>query len=438
MIPNRFSDGYGVSPTLLERIDADVIITVDNGITALEAAKICKERGIDLLITDHHTPLSSLPEAYSIVDPKLPQCEYPFKEICGAEVIWLVLALLKQALGVNVNMRGFVDLLCLAIIADIMPLVDINRALVKDGLKALMHSSRAASVIIRDFLNKSTISSEDIAFMIAPRLNSAGRLEDASLALEFLTAKTTYEAYEAFEYLGELNQKRKEIEQNATEEAIAMIEGCADDVLVVAKENWHEGVVGIVASRLTERFNKPSIVLSINGEDAKGSARSIEGVDIFALIKENAAFLTKFGGHKMAAGLGLKTKDIAAFKEAINASAAKLEKKQKPLFSECVGEIALGEIDFELLEILEAFEPYGEANPRPKFLLKNAKVVQTNSFGTQKNHTRFCVQKDHQEQTFVAFWCEDTDKEELTCSYSVVKNEYNGNVQLQLVVGKIY
>ena len=190
-----------------------------------------------------------------------------------------------------------------------MPLVDINRAIVKEGLKTLMTSKRPASIIIRDFLNKGKITSEDIAFQISPRLNSAGRLEDASIALDFLTAKDTHQAYLGFEKLNSLNELRKETEANCTKEAIKQANPDAK-VIVVAKELWHEGVVGIVASRLVEKFGKPAIVLSINNNIAKGSARSLGDVDIYTLIKENEEFLDKFGGHKMAAGFSLNSEQI--------------------------------------------------------------------------------------------------------------------------------
>jgi single-stranded-DNA-specific exonuclease len=235
IIPNRFKDGYGVSASVLNTIEADLIITVDNGISAIEAGEICKQRGIELIITDHHTPPETLPHAKAIVNPKLPTCNYPFKEICGAEVAWLLLALVKKELKLDINMKIFLDILAIAIIADIMPLVDINRAIVKEGLKTLLTSNRPSSVIIRDFLNKSKITSEDIAFQISPRLNSAGRLEDASIALEFLTSTTTHEAYLKFEELNSLNELRKETEAKCTKEAILQVDPHAN-IIVVAKE----------------------------------------------------------------------------------------------------------------------------------------------------------------------------------------------------------
>jgi len=442
IIPNRFRDGYGVSPTVLERIDTDLIITVDNGISAIQAAKVCQERGIDLIITDHHTPSETLPAAFAIVDPKLSGCEYPFKEICGAQVAWLLLGLLKKELRLEIDMKQFLDILAIAIIADIMPLIDINRTMVKEGLKLLATSTRPSSKIIRDFLDKSNISSEDIAFMIAPRINSAGRLEDASIALEFFTAKDTNTAFRQFELLGQLNDLRKETEAETTQKAIESVNE-NDKVIVVSGEGWHEGVVGIVAARLVDKFGVPAIVLSIENGVAKGSARSIGDVSIYELIKENDSFLTKFGGHKMAAGLGLNAEDIAAFSEAINISANKLDPKDFIPKTEVSGILSSEDIDLELLELLESFEPYGEANARPSFLMKNAEVVSIKLMGSDKSHSRIEIRQfPHQRKTvqLIAFRrvFEMPDDKMITFSYTVSKNEFNGRVTPQLLCNKIF
>jgi single-stranded-DNA-specific exonuclease len=442
IIPNRFTDGYGVSPNVLKRVEADLVITVDNGITAIEAAEICKERGIELIITDHHTPLDVLPHAYAIVNPKLSTCNYPFEEICGAQVAWLLLGLVKKELNLSIDMKQFLDILSIAIIADIMPLTDINRTLVKDGLKVLMSSKRASSIIIRDFLNKKNITSEDIAFLIAPRINSAGRLEDASIALEFLTADSTSQAYKLFERLGSLNEFRKETEAHNTAEAIGLADG-SDSVIVVAKEDWHEGVVGIVAARLVEHFSKPAIVLSIKDGVAKGSARSIGNVNIHNLIKENSRFLTKFGGHKMAAGVGLEEKNIEAFKDAINKSASTLNPDDFRSLDEVVGILPSSEIDLELLNLLESFEPYGEANARPLFLIKDAQIIEMKAFGKEGSHSKITLKQFTYEKNsieliqFKKVLVMPSEKK-LTCSYRVVKNEFNSRVSAQLIINKIY
>jgi len=442
IIPNRFNDGYGISPALLSRVDADLVITVDNGISAIEAAKICAQRGIELIITDHHTPSETLPEAYAIVDPKLPTCQYPFKEICGAQVAWLLLGLVKKELNLKIDMKQFLDLLSIAIIADIMPLTDINRTLVKEGLKVLLSSNRPACVIIRDFLNKSTISSEDIGFQIAPRINSAGRLEDASIALEFLTADSLNKAYTQFEKLNSLNELRKETEANTTKEALSY---CSDNdhIIVVAKEGWHDGVLGIVAARLTEHFGKPAIVLSIDGSTAKGSARSIGNVSIYQLIKENASYLNKFGGHKMAAGLGLDEIEIDAFRLSINSSAAKLSPDDFVPSEEVVGIMPSDEIDLELLNLLDNFEPYGEGNPRPSFLIKDAEIIEIKLFGKDKTHSKITVRQFNHEIKTVELILfkrvlEMPIDRRLTCNYKVTKNEFNSRVSIQLIINKIY
>ena len=444
IIPNRFNDGYGVSPSVLERIDADLIITVDNGISAIEAAHICKQRGIELIITDHHNPSVELPHAYAIVNPKLPTCQYPFSEICGAQVAWLLLGLVKKELNLNIDMRAFLDILCIAIIADIMPLVDINRTLVKEGLKILMTSTRPSSIIIRDFINKSTISSEDIAFQIAPRINAAGRLEDASIALEFFTATDINKAYKQFELLNKLNDLRKDTEAQTTKDATEYVNNHKTQKIIVACGNgWHEGVVGIVAARLVDKFGLPSIVLSIENGVAKGSARSIGDVNIYELIKENEHLLSKFGGHKMAAGLGLEEKNIEAFTEAINQSAKNLEDKDFIPKTEVMGILESSSIDLELLNIFDSFEPYGEANPRPTFLIKDAKIVEIKTFGKEKDHSKIVVrQHQHDRKTLelIPFKqvIEMPQNKILTCSYSINKNEWNNRIYIQLLIKKLY
>ena len=442
IIPNRFRDGYGVSPNVLERIESDLVITVDNGISAIEAAKTCKERNIELIITDHHTPSEILPEAFAIVDPKLSTCQYPFKEICGAQVAWLLLALVKKELNLNIEMKQFLDILAIAIIADIMPLIDINRTLVKEGLKLIKSSSRPSSIIIRDFLNKSTISSEDIAFAIAPRLNSAGRLEDASIALDFYTARDTFSAHKQFELLGKLNDLRKDTEKQTTLNAIEKVDE-NDKIIVVAGEGWHEGVVGIVAARLVDKFGKPAIVLSLENGVAKGSARSIGDVNIYELIKTNEQLLTKFGGHKMAAGLGLLEENIAAFREAINATASKLDAKDFIPKEQVTGILSTDDIDLELLNLLESFEPYGEENLRPSFLIKDAEVVSIKLMGSDKSHSKIEVRQfPHQRKTveIIAFRTvfEMPENRKITCSYTVAKNEFNNRISVQLLANKIY
>ncbi len=441
-IPNRFTDGYGVSPGILERIDADVVFTVDNGINAFAAAEVCRNRGIDLIITDHHTPSDTLPEAFAIINPKRRDCPYPLKEICGAQVAWLFMGLLKQELEKDVDMRQFFPFLALAVIADVMPLVGANRSIVKTGLEMMQRSKLPPFVIIQDFLNRSAIGSEDIAFQIAPRLNSAGRLEDASIALEFLLAPSVQKAYEQFELLSSLNTLRKETEAQTTAEAMEQVDP-AQKVIVVAGEHWNEGVVGIVASRLVNHFQKPAIVLSIHDGITKGSGRSIGNVDLYGLIKSQSALLDKFGGHKMAAGLSMPLENVAAFAQGINEAAAALDPADFIPHSDIVGELSHGMITTDLLRILERFEPFGEGNPRPRFLLRDAEVVSIRLFGSDRSHSRLELRPspvDPKTLELVAFrrTLECPESKRLSCSYTVSKNEWNGRVSMQLMVERIF
>lgn len=441
-IPNRFTDGYGVSKNVLERLDADVIFTVDNGINAIEAAEVCKARGIDLIITDHHTPSEILPNAYAIINPKQLDCPYPFKEICGAQVGWLLMGLLKQELELTINMRQFFPFLALAIIADVMPLVGINRSIVKTGLEMMQSSTLSPFVLIRDFLNRSNVSSEDIAFQIAPRINSAGRLEDASIALNFLLADTTEKAYHQFELLSALNTLRKETEAQTTAEAMTHVNP-KDTVIVVAGEHWNEGVVGIVASRLVNHFQKPAIVLSIHNGIAKGSGRSIGNVDLYTLIKSQEYLLAKFGGHKMAAGLSMSSNAVEAFRQGINEAAKRVNPADFIPHNEIIGELEHEMINFQLLELLERFEPYGEGNPRPRFLIRDADVVAVKLFGSDQSHSRLELRPSRVSQKtleLIAFrrTLECPEDKKMSCSYTVNKNEWNGRVSIQLMVERIF
>lgn len=442
VIPNRFTDGYGVSRNVLERIDADVIFTVDNGINAHEAAQLCRERNIDLIITDHHTPSDTLPDAYAIVNPKQHDCPYPFKEICGAQVGWLLMGLIKHELGLEIDMRRFFPFLALAVIADVMPLIGINRAIVKTGLDMMQRSPMAPFAMIRDFLNRLAITSEDIAFQIAPRINSAGRLEDASIALEFLLADTMEHAYHQFELLTALNTLRKETEAQTTAEAMLSVYE-NDTVIVVAGEHWNEGVVGIVASRLVNHFQKPAIVLSIHNGIAKGSGRSIGNVDLYTLIKSQEHLLAKFGGHKMAAGLSMDIHNVDAFRTGINQAASTIEPSDFIPVNDIVGELEHESINFQLLELLERFEPYGEGNPRPRFLLRDAEVISVKLFGSDQSHSRLELRPSRvspKTLELVAFRraLSAPENKKMSCSYTVNKNEWNGRVSLQLMVEKVF
>lgn len=396
-IPNRFIDGYGISPTLIERLGLHdcVIITIDNGISATEAAELCKQYNNTLIITDHHTPPPILPHAATIINPKLSHCPFPQKDICGANVGWYLVAALKAKLGIQYNMSASLDLLALAIIADVMPLVGLNRLLLRRGLCELAQSNRPACIVLREELKKSTFNSEDVSYLIAPLLNSAGRMADATLSVAFLRSKTIQEARTHFLALQSLNHERKMIESNLLEQALLQMDKNAKIALAYGKD-WHEGVLGIVAARLSERTGLPSFVLTHKNGYLKGSGRSFVGVHLIELLQMHAHLLRQFGGHKGAVGLEIEYHNLEKFvseaslvvEQILQANASKIKQQDK----EYIGEITAECIDLELLDILDNFEPYGEANPKPRFLCRDLIVREIRNVGLAQNHTALLLQ----------------------------------------------
>jgi len=435
IIPCRFSDGYGLGVGILDRVNGSVVITVDNGIAALEAAEMCRQRGIELVIIDHHT-IGELPYAHAIVHPRI-DGGFAFGEICAATVVWYFMAALKIELQSEENMREYLDLVAIATIADVMPLKDINRAIVKAGIETMKTSKRPAIKAIKARLAKEEFSSTDIAYKISPRLNSAGRLVLAKEAFSFLRAQSMEEALLLFDKLDALNEERKKIETAVTEEALKMANR-DDHVIVVAKEGWHEGVVGIVASRLAQSLKKPALVFSIDGSHAKGSARSAMDINIFDLISKNSHLLSNFGGHKMAAGISLNAENIDLFRKAINECYEQESAHEgKTCPKECLGEIDFCEIDEELLSILDEFEPYGEANEKPIFMGNKKKVAQlkTISQDTGFKATIACGDKRLKAVCFRATSF-PRENEHIDFRFSVYKNDYMGG-SIELLIEEI-
>ena len=437
IIPNRFEHGYGLSKKIIDMIDSGLVITVDNGISAYDAATLCKNKGLDLIITDHHTVGDIIPEAYAIVNPKREDCNFPFKDICGAQVAWYLCAQIKKELNSNVNMSKFLDLLSLAIVADIMPMISLNHTMVKYGMQYLLKSQRPSFIVLNQMMQKSKYVADDIGFFIAPRINSAGRLEDGSIALNFLLAKNISQAQDAFEYLTQLNNQRKEIQNNITAQAIEQVDE-NDNVLVVYNDNWHEGVIGIVASRLVEQFNKPAFVFCANNDILKGSARSGENdIHLYELIDQVKEYVIGFGGHKSAAGLSIKKEKFNLFKEAINQ--VKLEKQTDMIDSNILGEIDLNCVNFDLINLLYKYEPYGLENTKPKFTISNVSASNISYMGKNKEHLKIYIKSST--RTYEAIKFNNTikiDKDDiLDLVVSIGENEFRGNTKIQFLIEKI-
>jgi len=432
VIPDRFEEGYGLTPKLLEKIKADLIITVDNGITSFEAANICKETGIDLIITDHHTPLIDkegikLPDAFAVINPKISE-DFPFKEICGAEVAWYLCAAIKHQMKLQIDLKEYLDILAIAIIADVMPLTHMNRTLVNMGLKRLNKAQKPFSRAIKRYFNKE-LGAEDIAFQIAPRLNAAGRVAHARVAFDFLTSKDDEEAFRLFLELDRLNNLRKEIEK----EIIESVEVEENDKFIVIKGEYHEGVVGIIASRLVHRHKKPAIVLSQYNGTLKGSGRSLGNIDIFSLVEECEEMLDGFGGHKMACGLTIKEENFEKFKETLNKKVLKYDKDDFFIEDFVMGELPFSEIDLELLDIIKSFEPYGQANPKPKFIATaEVKYIQN----LKDNHYKLILYQNGYYLPAVIFRFEGEFDEVITFKFSINENNYYQR-EVQLIIEEI-
>lgn len=388
-IPNRFKDGYGISTRMVRIYDADIFITVDNGITAFEVGEYCESVGKTLIITDHHKPLIEngaeiLPKARIIINPNQQKCNFLQKEVCGAVVAWYLCAGIKiecEKRGISraksVNMVDFTPFLALAIISDIMPLTALNRTLYKLGLKRINADKKGVFALLREEFGErfkdsavKLADSQSLAFYITPLLNSAGRVKNARLAFKFLSTKNLKNARILLDKLKATNECRKRV----TSEVFAQSLECA-----IVRENvayavgaWNEGVIGIVAAKLAERFNKSAFCFNLKDGALKGSGRAVGGVNLIATIQKSAEFLSHFGGHSGAVGLSLKYEDLEKFMDLFEKSLIFCDSGAE---SSAI-EANLNEINMEILEILEAFEPYGNANKMIEFR-SNAVIERT-------------------------------------------------------------
>jgi single-stranded-DNA-specific exonuclease len=440
IIPNRFKDGYGLSANIIHRIEGtDLAITVDNGISAVYAAKLCKEQGIELIITDHHLLAPDIPECYAIIDQKQEECSFPYSEVCGAQIAWYLIASLKNAMKIKINMISYMELTAIAIIADMMPLQHINRAMVIAGIQALNKSTRPAIRAFMEHAQKEELSAEDIGFFLAPLLNSAGRMDDAKYAVEFLASTNIYDARVRLGRLIDFNDARKATEQEITTKALAQVDP-QSEVIVVQGEEWHEGVVGIVAARVARYHEKPCIVLSNNGKGMlKGSGRSFNACDLFSIVDGCREHLEKFGGHSAAIGLSMQLNRLEAFKKQLEINYAQSNFINEEVDPDIVGELHFSNISFELTNLVKQYEPYGQGNPTPKYISKNVEILQADTMGKEGEHLRFSFLQGGIVMAGVQFKTREVYEvgSRVDVIYTVNENHFRGNVSLQLMVEKI-
>jgi len=396
-IPDRFAEGYGLNAAALEEIGSrgcKLIITVDCGITSIAEARLCQELGIDLIITDHHNPGLNQPEAYTIINPKNDNIRET-RDLAGAGVSFKM----AMALGLKnkqVNYEKWLDLAALATVADMVPLHFENRILVRAGLKAMQLTQRPGlkALIRLANLEGKKIDSWSLGFLLAPKLNSAGRMKNASLAVKLLLTGDEAEGLELAELLCSLNQQRKAIEDEILEQAVQQADRQLEEdkplVLIISGDNWNTGVIGIVASRLARIYNLPAIVISWENGIGRGSGRSVGEFDIFAALSHCGHLLIKFGGHKLAAGLNIEKNNLSIFQKTINEYARANVSDIRLAWDEYADlEIAPQEIEAGILEELELMEPYGTGNPEPRFIIRGAQLGEASKVGKNGEHLKF-------------------------------------------------
>ncbi len=405
-IPHRVDEGYGVNGDALRKLatehEADLVITVDCGISAIPEAELAKELGIELIITDHHTIGDSVPNADVLVHPRLPGSLYPFGELCGCGVAFKLAWEIARSFGdgkkASPAMREFLidatSLVAMATVADVVPLTDENRLLVRRGLENLRHKPSVglhALMEAAQCLGK-PITSQTIGYQLGPRINAAGRLEAALQVVEMLTTRDVEHARSLAANLNECNARRQEVERTIVAEARAMVEADGrshDDRggIVLFKEGWHPGVIGIVASRIVDMFHRPTIVIGINDGVAQGSARSVEGFDLYQAIKACSEGLLSFGGHTAAAGLKIPPELVAEFSTRFDqqcTSTLTADQKRKAITIDA--EVRLGELTLNAVEQIERMEPFGASNPKPVLMSSGLQLVDVKTMGNQGQH----------------------------------------------------
>jgi len=447
-IPNRQNEGYGISETgILElgKGGAGLIVSVDCGITSIAEARIARAHGIDLIISDHHEPGDFLPEALALCDPKREGCEYPFKELSGVGVAYKIAQGIAQRLNLEAEYtEKYMDLVALGSAADIVPLVDENRVFVKLGLEKINNQPEVglASLIETAGIKAGKIEVGDIVFGIAPRINAVGRLGSALRAVKLLTTRDRSFSREVAGVLEDENRRRKDIDNTTLEEAVAEIQRTMDPFdarsIVLSREGWHPGVIGIVASRLIERYYRPTVMITIENGQGKGSARAIAKFDIYQALKACSDLLLQFGGHKYAAGLTIAAENIPAFKKRFEQVCREIipEEDLVPKIK-IESEISLDEITSEVVGTLKRFAPFGPKNNRPNFFSRGLEVLDVPRI-VGSNHLKFRAGQGGVSFDAIGFNLGqylgrvNNGSRTIEMVYAVEENEYNGRKSVQL------
>ncbi|WP_292948392.1 single-stranded-DNA-specific exonuclease RecJ [Olleya sp. UBA1516] len=446
-IPDRYDEGYGVSYQgidFAEDNDFSLIIALDCGVKAVDKVAYAKQKNIDFIICDHHRPGAVIPNAVAVLDPKQTDCNYPYKELCGCGVGFkLIQALAKKDSETIDDLLPYLDLVATAIGADIVPITGENRILAYHGLKVVNQKSRAGFKAIINQLKKDTLTITDVVFTIAPRINAAGRMKHGQYAVDLLTEVDFATAVTYAEEIEAFNSDRRETDKTITVEALEqIIENKEEQRLtsVVYQEDWHKGVIGIVASRLIETYYRPTLVFTKSGDKLAASARSVSGFDVYNALEACSAHIEQFGGHMYAAGLTLKEENYEAFKQAFEDEVSKtIDKNLLTPEIKIDTTLELSAIDDKFWRIVKQFAPFGPGNMTPIFMTEELKDTGYGKcVGEDDKHIRCTVTQSGREK-FVCIGFNLGDKLDLIKNrkrfkavYSVDENHWQGNVSLQL------
>ena len=442
-IPNRLEEGYGLNKDAIREIsysDTTLIITVDCGITGIEEIEYAKQIGIDVIVTDHHEPGEEIPDCIAVVDAKRKDSKYPFNQLAGCGVAFK----LMQALAIKWNLPEkeylkFLDIAAIGTISDIVPLIDENRVIAKLGLMLVEKTNNIGLKTLIDLCGFKKIDSTMVSFGLSPRINACGRLGHADEALELFLANDKNTTVKLAKKMNEYNTARQQVERKIYDEAVEEIIKEKDKpVIVLGKEGWHHGVAGIVSSKITDEYFKPSILICFEGDEGKGSGRSIPGFDLHEALMECSEYLEKFGGHSMAVGITIKKDKFEDFKKAFTEYAKSKNISEIVPVINIERKVDLKDVSLENVKELQKLEPFGEQNKMPLFLIENLKIVSIRALSEGK-HLKILLKQDNFFIDAIGFNMGDlTEQYKIEDRVDIVGtidvNVFNGNENVQLTI----
>lgn len=452
-IPNRFTEGYGLNLEAIkhikEEMKADLIITVDNGISSVNEVDYANELGVEVIITDHHNPPDKLPNCL-IIDVKQEGDSYPFKELCGCGVAFKLAQAIQKTLGLpKSTISKLLDLVTLGTICDIVPLIDENRTLIKYGLKSINKNKRLGLSVLRQIvgLKDKEITSGRIGFVLGPCFNAAGRLEDAKYGVQLLLSNDINKAMKLSKYLYSLNNERKLVQEAGERHCKDIVERnyIDNDFLVVRADDISEGVIGIVAGKIKEIFYRPTLVVTKSDEGhLKGSGRSISGINIYEEMKTCSDIFIGFGGHEMACGFSIEEDKLDELRSRLDFRAKRIKKENPDIFVpklNIMTQLSPEELTIELINDISKLEPYGMGNPKPIFMINNIEVDRnrTKGCGTKGKHLKFVGKSNNVVLNGIGFslterYRREGEPQSVNVAFAVDINEWNGNVKPQMII----